>query len=99
MSTFLVSFRIEHEGNYAARYAALNDAIKATNGMFWDETTSFYVKTTTEDISAFTARLKKCINVSCDVLLVLDAEVKSGRISGAFGDQDIFKLMPFVKNA
>lgn len=99
MSTFLVSFRIEHTGNYNDRYNSLNDAITQSKGTWWAETTSYYVKVTSETIESFTSRLKKCINPQHDILLVLDANVKSGRICGAVEDQDIFQLLPFLKKA
>lgn len=66
---------------------------------WWADTTSFVAVETSETIDDFCDRIyyKSSFNQSIDLFLVLDANIKSGRVRGKLRDQDLFKVLPFVK--
>lgn len=98
MAVFLVSFELKYDDDYGARYKSFTDELKAT-GRHWDENTSFVVVETEEALDDFCRRIYENTEFdgTKDRYLVLDANVKSGRVRGPVSDSDLFKLLPFVK--
>jgi len=98
MATFLVSFDLKYDSDYSDRYTSFMEQVKK-GAKYWDDTTSFLVVENSEDIDAFCHRIyvSSKFNSTKDLYLVLDANVKSGRIRGAIKSQTIFTLLPFVK--
>lgn len=98
MAVFLVSFDLKYDDDYSDRYSSFMEQVKK-GGKWWADTTSFVAVETDETIDTFCNRiyLQSKFNGTKDLYLVLDANVKSGRVRGALKDQDLFKLLPFVK--
>ena len=98
MSIFLVSFDLKYDATYSKRYDSFMEQVKK-GGKWWADTTSFVAVHTDETIDEFCSRiyLSSDILESKDLFLVLDAEVKSGRVRGPVSDQYLFTLLPFVK--
>jgi hypothetical protein len=98
MSVFLVTFRIHSDATYSARYQSFQEALLAGCLGYWREPTSFVAVSSAETIDAFCSRIyvNSSFDASKDMYLVLDANVKTGRVRGNLIDQDLFKLMPFV---
>lgn len=97
MAVFIVSFELKYNDTYNKRYESFMEQIK--KGLWWAENTSVVIVRTDETIDDFCNRiyLHSDFNASTDRFLVLDADVKSGRAKGVITDQDLFKLLPFVK--
>ncbi|QKK24699.1 hypothetical protein [Rhizobium hidalgonense] len=98
MAVYTVSFDFAYDDTYDKRYSSFNEQVKAS-GVWWAETTSFIVVESPETIEAFCDRIyfQSDFNSSKDRVLVLDANVKSGRYRGVNSDGDLFKLLPFVQ--
>lgn len=98
MSVFVVSFELKYDDGYGARYKSFTEELKKTTP-WWDENTSLVIVQTSETIDEFCTRIYVATSFdgSKDRYLVLDANVKSGRVRGPVSDQDLFKLLPFVK--
>ena len=100
MNVYWLTFRIEHNSGYNARYQALQEAVKALATMpWWVESTSFIVFQSTLGIDAVAARLKAAIDPRLDMALVWMSEFKSARVIGNVTDADLFKLIPYVQRA
>lgn len=98
MATFLVSFDLKYNDSYSKRYDSFMEQVKA-GGKWWADTTSFVAVETDEDIDTFCDRIyySSDFNGTTDLYLVLDANAISGRVRGKIVDQDLFKVLPFVK--
>jgi hypothetical protein len=98
MAVYLVSFDLKYDSGYSDRYTTFMDQVKH-GGQWWADTTSFVAVQTDEDIDAFCTRIyvHSGFDGSKDLYLVLDANVKSGRVRGVIKDQHLFTLLPFVK--
>jgi len=98
MSVYVVSFELKYEDTYSARYDSFMEQVKKTSP-WWAENTSTVVVKTDETIDDFCHRIyyDSSIIESKDRFLVLDADVRSGRVRGPVQDDDLFRLLPFVK--
>ena len=98
MSAYAITFRFHEDSTYQERYESFVAEAKS-KGKWWADPTSFFAIETSESIDEITKRLdsKTKIQASKDMFMVLDADVKSGRIWGKILDQDIFKIIPYVK--
>ena len=97
-NVYSISFRIGDEGDSDDRYDDLTNLIEdEIEGLWWADTTSFYVKRTDLSITTFTRRLGEVINHKYDLVLVLDAYVKRGRVIGNPPKEELFDLLPYVK--
>jgi hypothetical protein len=72
-------------------------AIRSVSIKYWEKTSSFFAIDTAQDLDTIAARCKVAIAPSKDLVLVLDANNKAGRITGKNDDQDIFLIIPYVK--
>jgi hypothetical protein len=102
MANFTISFRIAEKPvggrSYEQRYQALIDAITGLiSGLHWDRTTSYIAIQSDYTIDQIIAVCKAAISVAADIVLILDADAKSGRIAGANDDDDIFKIITYLK--
>lgn len=77
MATYVVSFRLEHDGNYSDRYSSVVDAIRkeATGGNKWEEMTSMFIfkSEKSADAVATSIYLGSLLNASKDAVLVVNA--------------------------
>ena len=96
MSVFLVSFEIKYDSDYQRRYSSFTQQVQS--GRYWADNTSFVVVETTETIDDFCTRIyvHSAFDGTKDRYMVLDANVKSGRIRGPVHNSSIFSLLPFV---
>jgi hypothetical protein len=104
MSAFWVTFRISEKTvggrTYEARYTDLvNTVHAAAGGTYWQEPTSFLAFESIHPIETLAARFKSKIAPSHDLFLLRQMDVKDAMVCGQFDDQDIFKLMPYLKKA
>ena len=100
MSVYYVTFRI-HDATvngktYNQRYTALISAIQQM-GMRWDVPTSYAAFETALSLDSALNKLKAHLSQAHDVLLICEIGVKSAKIWGANSDNDIFKLIPYLK--
>jgi hypothetical protein len=65
--------------------------------LWWCETTAFYIFEADSTIDAVAGAVKRAFNPQTDLAVVGMPEFKSGRVVGKLDDQDIFKLVPFMK--
>jgi len=98
MSVFCVTFDLKYDSTYDSRYKSFMEQLKKS-GTWWADPTSFVAVQSTETIDEFCHRIyvHSEFDESKDLFLVLDSEVKAGRVKGVVKDQDLFKLLPFVK--
>lgn len=103
MSTYWVTFRIEDKTvggrTYDDRYKAFYDAIKTRCQMWWLPPTSFVVFDSTHDIDTLARAFKVALSEQHDLFLLGMTDFKSARIFGANNDQDVYKLIAFLKKA
>ncbi|NML95455.1 hypothetical protein [Novosphingobium olei] len=94
-----MSFRIHEDAGYNVTYEKLIAAVrKSVAGNWWYEPTSFYAFESELGISDLAATLKAAIRSDRDLIILGMPDFKSGRIIGKCDDQDIFKIIPFMKN-
>lgn len=100
-NTYWLTFRIHNETvngkTYSQRYDAFYNVIKEHLEEWWVPPTSFVAFSSESSIDAIAAALKAPLSARYDMFLLGMADYKSGRIFGKNDDQDIFKLMPFLK--
>lgn len=97
MAVYWLTFRIESNRDYDRRYMAVLEAVRQlTDTTWWTEPTSFVVFKSAADIDTIAASIESEMGPD-DMALLGMPEFKSGRLIGASTDQDLFKLMPFVK--
>jgi hypothetical protein len=102
MSVYWITFRI-HDATvngetYDARYDSLTNTVKIM-GMRWDIPTSYAVFESGKSLDDVLAALTTNLSEQYDVLMIGEVGVKNTRIWGNNPDDDIFKLMPYLKNA
>ena len=90
MATFILSFRIDLDATYQARYASTVSAIRAEakNGRWWDETTSYFLieADKTADSLARSVYLRADLDLSKDALLVVNVTNNSHATLGRFDE-------------
>jgi hypothetical protein len=97
MAIYLVSFDLKSDATYASRYKSFMEQVKK-GGLWWADTTSFVAVKTDEDIDTFCRRIyvSSEFDSAKDLYLVLNADVKSGRVRGPVKDSYLFTLLPYV---
>ena len=103
MSVYWLTFRI-HEAEVGGRSqerrsADLNETIRKVTTQWWVESSSFIVLESSHGLVHIITSCKAAIAPSHDLLLVRAMDTKSAYITGLVQDQDIFKLMPYLKKA
>lgn len=77
MATYVVSFRLEYDGNYSDRYASVVDAIRkeASGGNKWEEMTSMFIFKSSKSAEevATSIYLGSLLNASKDAVLAVSA--------------------------
>jgi hypothetical protein len=97
MATYWITFRIEADSNYEARYDALHKAIDKACSAWWLEPTSFYLIQSDLKIDQLAATIKAAINPRVDMALIGMPDYKSARVVGKVEYLDSLKaLLPFV---
>jgi hypothetical protein len=83
MSTYAISFKLESNSTYAARYTSLMEQIRACTNV-WTETTSFALVSTNETIDQLEQRLyyKTLLSASSDILVVINVTGDAATIRG-----------------
>ena len=78
MASYAVSFELESNSTYSARYSSLMAQIRATS-MTWTETTSFALVQTSETLAELESRLyyRSELSSLTDILLVIDPATSS----------------------
>lgn len=98
MPSYTVSFRIHQDSTYQIRYEDFVTTIRGISRTWWAETTSFFAIMSDLGIGDVASKLfLSKFAPEKDLFLVLDCDQKLGRICGKFTDQDIFKIIPYVK--
>jgi hypothetical protein len=101
MSIYWITFRIHYETiggrSYEKRYDSLVAEIRGSATTYWEEPTSFFALESSHDIDSLAAAFKQQIAPSHDMFLMRDMDHKDARICGAVHDQNIFKLMPYLR--
>lgn len=99
MATYWISFRIAHSGDYQTRYRELVDGLMEISTQYWEDTTSFLIIESSEDIDGVASTASIAVSDSKDLVLIRAMESKSARLIGIEDDDDVFKLMPYLKYA
>jgi hypothetical protein len=98
MSAYWLTFRIRDDDGYEAAYNKLINAIKeCVDGEWWFETTSFYTFQSEMAAGAIATHLKAAIRPDRDLVVLGMPDFKTGRVIGHCADQDLFKIIPFMK--
>lgn len=101
---YWMSFRIADERSsdgrtYNERYTTLVASYNSASTMVWDETTSFALLRSQWDIDQLSARLKKAIDPSRDMVLIRTLGQQTARLAGVYHDGDLNKFLPYLKKA
>jgi hypothetical protein len=106
MTSYWLSFRLHDEdgweNSYDQRRKDLIGEIEACCGNgsnWWYSTTSFFIFESSEDISSIVTRVKRAIDQKVDLVVIGMNDYKGGRVVGRCLDNDIFALVPDIKNA
>jgi hypothetical protein len=103
MATYWVTFRIENQTiggrTYDERYRGFQEAVRQRTTHWWLPPTSFIVFDSESDIDTLCRYLQAPLSRAHDVFLIGMPDYKSARIFGVNSDRDIYKLMPFLKEA
>jgi hypothetical protein len=102
MARFLITFRIgdQRTGGPAceARQNAVIAAIDACAlSKRWDDETGFHAIVSSSSIETIIEVCSHAIDGAQDLVLVLDAQLKAGRVAGFVRDPDLFAILPFLK--
>jgi hypothetical protein len=103
MSTYLISFRLEYDSNYAERWASVVDAIRSqASGSTWEELTSLVILKSSKDAEsiALAIYLGSQLNSMTDTLLVVNAKTGAYATRGQINDpatlESLFKGNPLL---
>jgi hypothetical protein len=99
MAVYLLTFRLNEDSDYAARYDRLVEAVRETSKGWWVESTSFILFDSDQNIDDLAATVKANLKPAVDLALVGMRDYKSARAIGAITDDDLYVLMPFTKKA
>ena len=97
MPAYWLSYRIHADATREARAKELTDRVKAMAGSSWEDSTSFLIFSSEQNIDAIAQDLKSAINLRTDLIVLCMTEVKAARLAGAVNDEAIFKLMPHIR--
>jgi hypothetical protein len=102
MATYWITFRIADATvagrSYEDRYNSLVKIITDNSATWWGKTTSYLAFTWDESIDSIAAKCKAAIAPSQDLFLIREMDKQSARICGKNDDDDIYKLMPYLKS-
>lgn len=99
VNTYWLSFRLEDNRSYRARYDALMDAVQQLSQKWWVEPSSFLVFSSSESIDSVAAAVKAAVDPNVDLVTIGMPDYKSARLIGNNGDPDVFDLIPFMRRA
>lgn len=98
MAIYAISFRLDYDANYDARYERLTNAIRAeANGpRYWEESTSFMLLESSKQPGALADSIVAGARFDAkrDLLVVIYLSGKVGHaIRGHYTDKDIIQLL------
>lgn len=99
MATYWLSFRLNDDSTYDERYGSLIETIREQAISWWVDTTAFIVFDSQLKIDGIAGSISKVINNSTDLVILGMPDYKSARLIGETEDEDIFKLISFIKKA
>ena len=103
MAAFMLSFRLHDDTiggrTYEERREGLYDRVHQIASPWWEETTSFIAFQSDLEIDDIMWHVKDEIAAGYDIVLVRSLESKVARITGVLEDGDIYKIMPYLKEA
>ena len=103
MSAFWITFCIADarvgSRDYRERYCALVDTLRADSLFWWDEPTSYVAFESNFTIQEIAKRCKSAIAPTHDLFLIREMDKQAALICGKNSNQDIYKLMPYLKSA
>jgi hypothetical protein len=67
-------------------------------GKYWDQTTSFVIFESASKIGAIARDAKSAIDPRYDLFLIRELDVQNAIICGKNADNDVYELMPYLKN-
>lgn len=95
MSTYCVTFRIADKTingkTYDQRRQQLIDNVHAEGAGYWEETTSFFLKTSSMDTNEFSANACKGLSSQDDMVFIFDPADMSACYSGPVKYLDVLK--------
>lgn len=101
MATYFVSFTLADEivsgRDYNDRWNDLYDAVHSISTLYWESTTAFIAFESDENLGTVTRAVKDAIEPTKDTALIRSMEAKDARIVGVVTDQDIFRIMSYLK--
>jgi hypothetical protein len=102
MTSFWLTFRIaddiQHHRTYQERYDALIQAVTShQSGLYWGQSTSFLIFESDDGIGSIAQSAKNAIDPRYDLFLIRELDRKSAVIVGKNPDNDIYKIMPYLK--
>ena len=98
MALFAVTFRVNYDDGYDARYEGVVSFLKlaaSDSGRYWDETTSFFLL----DYDGRSSQLAEFVcngsdfDERQDLLVVINLARKGYAVRGAYADRDLDTLM------
>jgi hypothetical protein len=95
--TFRIADRTVGSLTYDDRLKALQEAVRLRASKWWRKPTSFIAFESSEDIGTLASACKSAIAPSHDLFLIREMDRQSAIICGNNDDDDIFKLMPYLK--
>ncbi|WP_445215571.1 hypothetical protein ACKWRH_24240 [Bradyrhizobium sp. Pa8] len=96
-NTYWLTFRIHDDATYEHRRDKLYEAIDNLSSKWWLEPTSFIAFSSEQSADTIAARIKASFNPATDMALLGMTEYKTARLIGKSDDQDVYKLIPFLK--
>jgi hypothetical protein len=101
MAIYWLTFRLHEEkisgSSYEQRYQALYRAVEKLATKWWGEPTSFIAFESAASISTIATACRAAIAPTHDVVLIRLMDRQSAILVGKAENQDIFKLMPYLK--
>src|SRR5688572_17816202 len=91
METKWISFELDYDSDYNARYTALTGAVLSIDSGAWGETTSFYFVRTSMSAQEISQRLGFVISHDRDIVLVGGTETKGIYAQGRIRELDKLK--------
>lgn len=95
--TYRIADRRVAGRTYEDRYLALEDAIRARSTKWWLDPTSFILFESAEAALDIARACREAIAPSHDMFLMRVLDRQLAYICGAIEDDDVFKLIPYLK--
>jgi hypothetical protein len=102
IGTFWLSFRItdnvKTQRSFDRRYEDIIQVIsRHISGEYWEESSSFIIFESRSTIDQIVHDAKIAVDPRYDLFLIRRLDVKQARICGKTTDENIYKMMPYLK--